>query len=212
VLQRLPIRSEIRQLLRDRVVRGELAPDTPLSPVELAARLGISATPIREALIELVRDGFLDNLPNRGFMVRALSSAEAQELYPLIWTLEILAVRMHPPDEQRIKELVRINRAFAASTDVVARQALDAQWHDCLVGGCANRTLLEQLAALRLRVQRYELAYLRTVPRSKRSAQQHDAIIRALRAGHIPAATKLLQANWEQGIAAVSEWLDRKAS
>jgi DNA-binding GntR family transcriptional regulator len=207
VLPRAPIRSEIRQILRDQVVTGELPANVALSPVELANGFGISATPIREALIELVRDGLLDNMPNRGFMVRPLSVGEVRELYPLIWTLEVLAVRTSPPDAARLEELVRINRAFAAATDIVKRKALDAQWHECLVGGYTNRTLHEQLAALRVRVQRYEIAYLRTAPRSKKSAQQHEAIIRALRNREVAAATKLLQANWEQGIDVLLPWL-----
>src|ERR1700694_4505406 len=90
-------RAACAAALRDRILTGALRPGALLSPAELASALHGSATPAREALIELTLEGRVESRPALGFRVRELTVREAQELYPLIWTLEGLALRSAPP-------------------------------------------------------------------------------------------------------------------
>jgi DNA-binding FadR family transcriptional regulator len=90
-------RSSVRRELQERILSGALPPGTTIVPAEAAREFEVSATPMREALIELVRDGLLDNRANYGFTVRPLSAVEVNELYPLVWTLEALAIRTPLP-------------------------------------------------------------------------------------------------------------------
>ncbi len=211
-LYRDPIRSSIRQDLLGHILDGRLAPRTRLSPSQLAVEIGGSATPLREALIELARDGFLDNQAGQGFSVRALTPAEALELYTIIWTLEGLAVRIGPPDAGALADLARINARFRRAGDPAAMVKLDAEWHEKLVAGCGNTTLIETLEILRQRVLRYEIAYARYSGRMLQSAKQHGRIVDLIRRGRVRSAIAELERNWRIGPEFIVPWLEGLAA
>ena len=203
-----PTRAAVRRLIADRVRNGSLRPGERLSPAMLAAELGVSATPLREALIELVRDGYLDNRSQYGFAVRPLRVKEVQELYPVISSLESLAIRQQIFDSEKLDELDRINARFAKARKPSDVNALDALWHSTLVSRSENDTLHEMLEILKSRVQRYEDAYTRYSGAMPASAKQHRAITRALRGGDVETAAKVLEENWLSGIGFLVPWLE----
>lgn len=202
-------RSTIRQTLLDQILSGALGPGVRLSPTEIASSVGASPTPHREALIELARDGFLENHTGRGFVVRHLSATEVAELYPMIWTLEGLAVRTGPPGAQVIADLVRINAQLRQATDPTAMVDIDTAWHEKLVSECHNGALIETLGLLRRRAFRYESAYARFSGQMPQSARQHATIISLLRTGRIAAAIAELERNWRIGPEYLIPWLER---
>jgi DNA-binding GntR family transcriptional regulator len=157
-------------------------------------------------MIELARDGLLEIAPNRGFFVSPLSAQEIGELYPLIARLEVAALHESVPSRSTLAELDRINARFAAAATPSARQRLDSEWHELLIGECTNRTLRSIIEDLRIRVRRYELAYLRDTRRTPMSAEQHRDIVRLLRKGDVKAAAALLERNWRQGVDLVVPW------
>jgi DNA-binding GntR family transcriptional regulator len=203
------IRESIRRELRDHIVTGHLAPGTPLSPAELATKLGVSATPLREALIELVHDGMLENMANRGFVVARLSAQEVKDLYPMIWTLETLALKVRTPGSRLLAELASVNARFQEQSAAAELVELDARWHELLVSECANAVLISTLSSLRRRVYRYEHAYARYSSRMTQSAKQHAKIIRSLRAGKLNEAIVSLEENWRSGPEFLVPWLER---
>jgi DNA-binding GntR family transcriptional regulator len=207
---RRPIRADLRAVLRDRILDGSLPPGAPVRAADVARDLRVSATPAREAMIELARDGLLSVDPNRGFFVSAISSREIQDLYPLIALLEVNALREAPPPPSTLEELDRINGRFGAARDPGARQSLDMEWHELLVSSCVNVTLLGILDELRVRVRRYELAYLRDTRRAPQSAKQHAEIVAALRQGELSRAATLLDRNWRQGLDVLVPWAERR--
>ena len=204
-------RSPVRRLIAEQIRNGSLRPGDRLSPGVLAAELGLSATPLREALIELVRDGYLDNRPQYGFAVRPLRAKEVEELYPMVSSIESLAIRDQVFDSQRLGELDRINERFAKARNPGDVAKLDAIWHSTLVSGCGNETLHEILGVIKSRIQRYEDAYIRYSGAMPASAKQHRAITRALRVGDVQTAEKVLNDNWLAGIGFLVPWLEAHA-
>lgn len=198
-------------MLRTTIASGDVATATPLNPAVLASQFGVSQTPVREALIELARDGFLDAPPNRGFTLRPHTSAEARELYPLMWDLEATALYSAPPTPTQLDELVRINTELAAATESLDQLSLDAAWHEELVRGCLNRTLVEIMDTLRWRIRRYEAPYAKQARISPQSAVQHHATVLALRRHDIDRAAQLLELKWQQAMDLVVAWLATKA-
>lgn len=211
VLSNEPIRATVRRDIAQRVLDGLLAPGTQIQPATLAADYGVSATPVREALIELVHDGFLENRARRGFCVRPLTADEVEELYPLIWSLEALAVRSTTPDRTRLDELDRINARLGAATDPRVVHRLDDEWHRLLVAASPNATLHELLHVLKRRVSRYEDAYMRHAGSIGQSVDHHAAITAALRSGDVDRATATLEANWRIGLEFLVPWLRESA-
>lgn len=94
---KLPLREELRQAVLQRILRGVLPPGSRIIESKLSEELGVSRTPLREALLHLEQQGFVRSDLARGFSVEPLSQQEVREIYPIIWTLEGLALRSIGP-------------------------------------------------------------------------------------------------------------------
>jgi DNA-binding GntR family transcriptional regulator len=196
-----PLADEVRDALRERIVRGELAPLARIRETQLACELGVSRTPLREALFQLACEGLIRCEPARGFRVEPIDPREVREAYPMIWTLEALAVRSAGPMVQAaLGELQRLNRELASAADPEVALELDARWHDTLVASCNNQRLRTTLRGLRLAVRRYENVYMSDTVLLGQSVQQHTAIVDALGAGELERAIIALEANWHEGM------------
>jgi DNA-binding GntR family transcriptional regulator len=209
-ISKRPLREDVHTLLRERIVEGKFAPDSRLPDVQLAAELGVSRTPIREALLRLVREGLVENDPHRGFFVAPLSRQEVLETYPIVWTLECLALpSCGPPTREQIHVLRQINAEMAAVTaDALRRQELDLRWHQTLVEPCGNQRLKEFLASLKQVVRRYECVYMRDPALVRRSVHDHTEILQALVKKRPKLASRLLERNWRAGMESVLARLD----
>jgi len=203
----LPIRYGIRADLVERIVDGRLRPGEAVSPPVIAEQLGVSATPVREALVDLANEGFIATLPRRGFFVRSLTAEEVEEIYPLIWTIEALTLGDAPPGANDLDALNALNTAFAAAASPAEHVDLDRQWHRLLVGRTTKRAWLVLLDSLKQRAYRYELAYMRRSRAVPGSAEQHHQIVEALRAADLDRAVRVLEANWKIGPKFLLPWL-----
>ncbi|HEX8907537.1 MAG TPA: GntR family transcriptional regulator, partial [Longimicrobiaceae bacterium] len=146
-ITRVPLREQVHRAVVGRILREELAPGARISDSVMAQELGVSRTPVREALLRLEREGFLEVDVGRGFFVKPLSAREMREVYPIVWALEVLALRSLPPlPRSTLAELDRINQELAeAGDDPERRIDLDVAWHAALVGGCPNQLLLQMI-------------------------------------------------------------------
>jgi DNA-binding GntR family transcriptional regulator len=210
-ITRVPLREQVHRAVVGRILREELAPGARISDSVMAAELGVSRTPVREALLRLEREGFLEVDVGRGFFVKPLSAAEMREVYPILWTLEILALRSLPPlPPSTLAELARINAELAEVGDDPERRIdVDGEWHRTLLEGCANQRLLEMIASVKAVVRRYEYAYMQNAPFIPVSTRTHDEIAQAMERGDIEKAAPLLESNWRFGVEEMLEWLER---
>jgi DNA-binding GntR family transcriptional regulator len=183
-------------LLR-RIVGGDLKGGDPIKESRLAAQLKVSRTPLREALLQLEREGFIRSDERRGFSVQHLSAREVREIYPMIWTLEGLALRSSSICVHLLApELERLNSQFAKARDPQRALLLDTQWHEALISLSQNRRLRTTISALRLSIRRYETVYMAEAHLIPESVKQHKAIIKALRAHDADGAIRALEKNW----------------
>lgn len=206
-------RIEEEQALRDgvydRVLRlvlsGETAPGAKLRESELAKKLDVSRTPLREALLLLERDGLIRSDHNRGFSVAGLSADEARELYPILWTLESLALRSTGAAAGlAVGELRRINETLKQSARRPARALVcDLEWHEAVLRRCPNRALMELVRRQRRLVERYERLFMAESDEVQHSVAQHEEVAGALEADDLTRACRALEANWKTGL----DWL-----
>ncbi|MBA3620732.1 MAG: GntR family transcriptional regulator [Euzebyales bacterium] len=204
VIPRRTLRQDVGDRLRDRLVQGELQAGEHINESTLSLELGVSRTPLREALLLLERDGLIRSEPAKGFTVSPLTSAEVLEVYPVMWTLEGLALRLSGDAAlsalPQLRDLLR--RFEAADTARVARN-LDNAWHASLLSACPNRRLLELIAQFKRITQRYWVVYMRDTPPIAHSAAQHSEVLEALAAGDMTMAAARLEAHWEAGMVAL---------
>jgi DNA-binding GntR family transcriptional regulator len=204
------LRDDISAWLRERIVEGKLLPGSRLQDSQVAGELGVSRTPVREALLRLASEGLVENDPNRGFFVAPLSRQEVAETYPLVWTLECLALQScGPPTSEQVRALRQINAELATvPADALRRQELDLHWHRTLVEPCGNQRLLDLLASLKQVVRRYECVYMQDTSLVSRSVQDHAEILEALVNKRPKRAGRLLGRNWRAGMESVLKRLD----
>ena len=177
------------QKLRLRILNDELAPGAHALEQEIAAELGISRTPVREALIRLEKEGLVELLPRRGMRVLPISSADMREIYELLASLEataaeLVAARRLPADAP---EILALEQATADMTEALARDdlvewaAADEHFHGALLDHCGNRRLARMAYGVWGQAHRARIATLRLRPKPVGSAAAHYAVIDAIR-------------------------------
>jgi DNA-binding GntR family transcriptional regulator len=199
--------SAAADAVRAMIIDGRLADGARINEVHLSTELGVSRTPLREALSRLVSEGALNVRPRLGFFVRPLSVAEFDQLYDLRPLLDPEALRLAGiPPAATIKRLERMNAALATRSGVAAVE-LDDLWHVDLIGGCPNKVLVEMIENVIQRTRRYELALMRETKKVAVATAGHSDILNALRAGDLAAACSALKQNMMSGKAPILEWL-----
>jgi len=194
--------------VRAMIVDGRLAGGKRVNEVHLAESLGVSRTPLREALSRLLAEGTLTSAPSLGYFVRPLALAEFEQLYAIRPILDPEALRLAGiPPRKHIAYLETLNRALGAARDRETAVALDDDWHRALLAGCPNRVLVELIENIILRTRRYELALMRETENVSRTTDDHARILAALRGGDLDAACAALRHNMESGREPIVAWL-----
>jgi DNA-binding GntR family transcriptional regulator len=201
-----PLRAHATGLVRSMILSAALPPGVRLNEVALARELGISRTPLREALFGLEREGLVVSHPRRGFFVSSLDVKDAREVYPLLATLEALALRTGAKAIAADKvALDRLNGVFRAAGDPTEAVEADRAWHQRLVSHCRNERLISMVQQLRAAALRFELQYLAERPSAADSARQHASILDATVRGAVGKAARLLEDNWMRGLRHVEQ-------
>ncbi|HJU66377.1 MAG TPA: GntR family transcriptional regulator [Gemmatimonadaceae bacterium] len=197
-LPRHPLRDDVHRAILDRVLAGSYAPGTRLKDTVLAYDLGVSRTPVREALMRLEWEGVLSADMGRGFRVRPLAASDVRDAYPMLWTLEQLALRSGAPlSDDSLGTLNDLDAETGRTSPELERQLdVDARWHDALVASCGNARLLSLLATLRAIATRYERVFLRRADTASNLTRDHREIARALTARNVDAAITMLERHW----------------
>jgi DNA-binding GntR family transcriptional regulator len=207
---RHPVREELIANLRDRILRGEFLPGSRVHESTLATQLQVSRTPVREALFRLEQEGFVQADMDRGFLVKPLTAREVREVYPILWTLEGLALRNAGlTTMDHLAELQQINAALLSVQDQPEqRLTLDTRWHRVLLDTCPNQRLLQMIDSLKQVAYRYEWAYMRDTALVETSVQQHEVVMVALKEHNLERAVEQLEVHWHFGMDALLRRLD----
>jgi DNA-binding GntR family transcriptional regulator len=202
MLPRAPLRDLVYLDLLQRVQRGALPPGARIRDADIARQLGVSRTPVREALIRLAREGTLQADVGRGFRVLPLATEELKEVGAILAALEPLALDLvpgYPPDRlERLAEVAR--RLEQIRGDIDACIELDDEWHRLLLADCPNRRLLGLIETLRQTPRRYLRHYLQQAGRLSLSTVHHTRIAGALARGDRAAARGMLERRWTRGL------------
>lgn len=203
-INREPLRSQIRRELAAQLIRGDLEPGARLNEASLTENLGVSRTPLREALIQLEFEGILSSEPGKGFQVRPMSGRELNELLTIGAELEALALRTASPfEEDRIEQLRDLDHRRRKELETSALDEdrlveLDDRWHHTLVGGSENETLQELLRIVRNRLYRYVYLIETSTSEVEKALREHDRIVDALEKRDLDTAVETLRRHWSR--------------
>lgn len=192
-------RNEIKEILLAHMVQNKWQPGVRISLPTLASQLGVSTTPVREALTQLIETGIISYIPNRGFFVTELSKQEALEIYEIISMLEAEAIQKSEFTTLQIQQLHSINQSFKEASNPLKKLQKDMQFHQKLIENYTNQYAQRILENIRVRIFIYEHEFMAGQP-TEASAQMHDALIQYLEAGDVKNAIQQLKNNWEISI------------
>jgi DNA-binding GntR family transcriptional regulator len=196
-IRRRPLHDEVTERLRDMIVEGELAPGERVNEVALCELLGVSRTPLREALKILAAEGLVDLLPRRGARVATLGAGELVELFEVLSGLErtaaeLAATRATREDLARLARLqARIERHHAARNRHDYAHDNHAL-HEAIVKLAGNAVLKEVHERLMMRVRRARYMALLSQERWDESVAEHAGILAALEGGDARRAGELM--------------------
>lgn len=201
-IDRRPLREQIKDEILDRLGKGDFAPDQPINEMVLASELGVSRTPLREALIALVGEGIIVSERGKGFRFAPMSPQEFDDLTTIVAALESLALELTDPGYLRsvAPRLLEEARAFSApEAEHALIERYDDAWHDLLLSGCPNERLMDLITSLKLTMHRYERVVVGDSEVLERSAQEHERIAEHLVSADVEGAVQALKANWQSG-------------
>jgi DNA-binding GntR family transcriptional regulator len=205
-------REEARDVLREMILSGEIPPETRLEEVRLSGQIGVSRTPVREALMTLEQEGLVRARPHRGYVTTDASEAMVRESFPILAALEALAMQLAGPALTAIApDLHAINEALGGARTSEEQYELDRSFHATLTGACDNARLQHLLAMERARAQLVDGSHRRGLANPVESIAEHRAIAEDIGRGRIAEAAERLNAHWQGGMEVVAQWLREKA-
>ena len=177
---------------------GALMPGARLTETEIAERLNVSRTPVREAIRRLEADGLVAHMPRAGAVVRRLDHSEIMELYEMRTVLEGTAARLaaRAASEVEIDELAAIDAEMAAAEgDGAALFELNTQFHRTLIRAARNRFLVRSVEAVHTTLLILGPSTLARPERARAAVAEHEAVVAALRRRDGKAAEKKMRAH-----------------
>jgi DNA-binding GntR family transcriptional regulator len=171
--------------IRRALVDGEFEPGQRLSEPELALKFNISRSPIREALVRLEHESFIDRQPNGRMLVKVLDIDDLTQLYEVRAVIEGFAARLAAPllrtvDLERMSARIDAMEKCVSKGDPEGALAAGQDFHDIITQECPNRRLIEVLSGLRARISRYRSVVASLGDYEKERVVEHRRILKAL--------------------------------
>ena len=189
----LPLRDVVFNTLRQAILKGELAPGERLMEIQLAQKLGVSRTPIREAIRKLELEGLVLMIPRRGAEVAKISEKSLKDVLEVRRSLEELAIEL-ACQRMTEAELAQLERAQAAFRDTIGEgdamkiAELDEAYHDVIYNCTRNARLVQILNNLREQMYRFRLEYIKEEDKRQILLLEHEKILSALRGRRVAEA------------------------
>lgn len=181
----LPLRDVVFNTLRQAILRGELKPGERLMEIQLANKLGVSRTPIREAIRKLELEGLVLMIPRRGAEVAEITERNLRDVLEVREALEELSVKLaceHATQAQieEMKQAAQVFKESLSGDDVTRIAEADVAFHDAINMATDNQKLIQILNNLREQMYRYRMEYLKDRQSHSVLVREHEEILNAL--------------------------------
>ena len=210
----LPLRDEVFNTLREKILKGVYKPGERLMEIHLADQLGVSRTPIREAIRMLELEGLVKMVPRKGAQVAKISKEDLQDVLEVRKALDTLSVKLacERITEDEIKLLNNAEREFEkalASKDVRDIAEADVAFHDVIHSATKNGRLKSMISNLAERIYRYRFEYItQQSDGGKTLMLEHREIMRCIESRDVESAVKATEIHIDNQEISISEQLD----
>ena len=182
----LPLRDVVFNTLRRAILKGELKPGERLMEIALADKLGVSRTPIREAIRKLELEGLVVMAPRKGAKVASITERDLNDVLEVRKGMEVLAIslackRITGEELEKLEIIERDFQRLIESGNLTELAEMDVKFHDTIYHATNNQRLVQLLNNLREQMYRYRMEYLKDIAVRRTLAEEHKAICQALR-------------------------------
>jgi len=196
-LERYSLHSYVFNYIRDAILDGRYKPGDALVETRLAEELGVSRTPIREAIRQLELEGLVISIPNKGVVVNGFSQQDIDDIYTIRSMLEGLAARWAAQriDQQKLKELeeiVELMGYYTKKNDFEQLTQLDTRFHGVIYEACDSKVLKHLLDNLLRYVEQARRGSLKVPMRAHQSLNEHRSIFEAIMKRNAAEAEKFM--------------------
>lgn len=206
----LPLRDVVFNTLRQAILKGELEPGERLMEIQLAERLGVSRTPVREAIRKLELEGLVVMVPRKGAEVSSITEKSLRDVLEVRKALEELAAELacQRMTEEEIIEAEKQLEEFKTviqGDDLTKIAEMDVQFHELIYMGTKNERLIQMLNNLREQMYRYRMEYIKDKEKRGTLAAEHAEIINMIKNHHIEGAKEASRKHIDNQESAVSK-------
>lgn len=211
----LPLRDVVFNTLRQAILRGELKPGERLMEIQLANKLGVSRTPIREAIRKLELEGLVLMIPRKGAEVAEITEKSLRDVLEVRRALEELAVELacEKITDEQIQDLKDAAEDFKASLkerDITRIAEADVKFHDVIYIATDNQKLIQLLNNLREQMYRYRVEYLKRSDFHQQLIDEHEEIIETIESGQKDRAVQVVCQHVDNQVEAVMDTIRTK--
>lgn len=215
-VERTSAKNKVLQQLQAWIVEGTLLPGEKIMDTELAEALGVSRTPVREALQILEMQGFVEMRPGKETRVSLLRPEDVPNIYRPLIALETLAVELAVPrlQEADFQQLTATNEQFEQAiraNESFRALELDEQFHQIIHQAAGNTYILSFNALLHMHLRRLKFIFFQHFVPAIASVDEHRAILTALHDRNVPSAVEAMRQNWLRPMQEVTLQLQEKA-
>mgnify|MGYP000809803812 CR=1 FL=1 len=189
----LPLRDVVFNTLRHAILRGELKPGERLMEIQLANKLGVSRTPIREAIRKLELEGLVLVIPRKGAEVADIKEKSLRDVLEVRKALEELSVQLAcekitKEEIEELKEAAETFKKAQKTKDITQIAEADVHFHDIINTASGNQKLIQLLNNLREQMYRYRLEYIKDEDKRQILVVEHEHILAAIKTRNIAEA------------------------
>ena len=211
----LPLRDVVFNTLRQAILRGELKPGERLMEIQLANKLGVSRTPIREAIRKLELEGLVLMIPRKGAEVAEITEKSLRDVLEVRRALEELAVelaceKITPEQIQELKDAAASFRDSLQEGDITRIAEADVKFHDVIYLATDNQKLIQLLNNLREQMYRYRVEYLKRSDFHQQLMDEHEEIIETIESGQKDRAVQVVCQHVDNQVEAVMDTIRMK--
>lgn len=194
----LPLRDVVFNTLRQAIITGEFAPGERLMEIALANRLGVSRTPVREAIRKLELEGLVVMIPRKGAEVARITEKDLRDVLEVRSSLEELAAelateRMNDESKKKIELSLKQFENAIASNDNAAIADSDMEFHDTIFEATGNARLIQIISNLREQIYRYRLEYVKDTEYHAILLKEHKELVKSMFSGQKTEARQIMR-------------------
>ena len=188
-----PLREMVYEELKMQILTGTIVPGTRMMEVELANQIGVSRTPVREAIRKLEKEGLVVIEPRKGAYASQISTKDMVEILEVRQNMEGLAAffaasRMQPDQLSELKEVAGLYNTAVADGNMEDMIKYDTRFHRIIVESCNNKILVQMIEQLQELVLRFRYIYYDDFRRAEKMPEEHRMILEAIEKGDADSA------------------------